>query len=531
MTDSQTAHAFGRSDYHLFAGAALTALALSLIAAPALLAGDILWSSSGGSAWLTNTNWTGNAVPTATDNAQFGANPTAATGVGINFSNVTNAGTQTNGNRIEDAGAIEVTSARAAAFLVGNSSSTAGASGTLRLFGTTVNGVANTILRNNSAQSFTIQNVQGSGTQTMALALGSATGVVNVDSTGNIVVSSNISGTGSALSLNAASTGDLRFSGTNTYDGGTTINGGTGGGRLRIDAVSALPTSGTVAVATGGRITLNAAGTYGGVAQSLTFNPNQTANPAFDIASNAAVTWQGTLAINADARLEANGASGSVTFSGNYSGAGTLIKQASGSLTLSGTGNTATGGTQVGNGLVTVGSGSKLGTGALSLFQTSTNNTAVTLNNAAQTIGPLSSQFTAATGTQTQAITLNGTALSINQSANTSFGVGAVATLTSTIAGTGSISLAGTSTGALTLTGANTYGGGTTIAGGKLLVANTTGSATGSGPVSIGAGGTLASGAGASGIITGLVSTAGAASTIAPGATAAANVGTVDHSP
>jgi hypothetical protein len=45
---------------------------------------SVLWSSAGGSAWLTATNWTGGAVPFSVDIAQFGANPTSGvTPVGI----------------------------------------------------------------------------------------------------------------------------------------------------------------------------------------------------------------------------------------------------------------------------------------------------------------------------------------------------------------------------------------------------------------------------------------------------------------
>ncbi|MBA4303879.1 MAG: hypothetical protein C0424_06610 [Sphingobacteriaceae bacterium] len=66
----------------------------------------ILWSSTSGSAWLTGSNWTGSAVPTAAQVAQFGANPTGTT-VGINMGGSTNNGTS---NQI--VGAIEVTSAR-----------------------------------------------------------------------------------------------------------------------------------------------------------------------------------------------------------------------------------------------------------------------------------------------------------------------------------------------------------------------------------------------------------------------------------
>lgn len=142
---------------------------------------------------------------------------------------------------------------------------------------------------------------------------------------------------------------------------GPNITGGSSGGRLRVDATTALPTTGTVAISTGGRLTLNATGTYGGTNQALTFNPNQTANPALDILSGAAVTWQGTVAINADTRIEANGSNGTLTFSGSVAGSGTLIKQGSGDLILSGTGNALTGATTISAGTVNAAAAGALG--------------------------------------------------------------------------------------------------------------------------------------------------------------------------
>src|SRR5438034_256209 len=59
-------------------------------------AARILWSASSASPWLTGSNWTGGAVPTNSQIAQFGSNPTSGTlGVGINFGSTTNAETQT----------------------------------------------------------------------------------------------------------------------------------------------------------------------------------------------------------------------------------------------------------------------------------------------------------------------------------------------------------------------------------------------------------------------------------------------------
>jgi len=427
---------------------------------------NILYSrTSTGGAWLTSTDWTGSVLPTGNDTAQFGSNPNVNATVGINGN-----GTLVPGSQIEDLGAIEITSTRGALTLsMGNSSTTANKDFTLNLKGVTVNGVANTILRHNATGTFTIQNTQGSGTLTMPVSLGNATAnVVNVDSSGNIVISSSITGIGRSLTLNNATSGDLRLSGSNSFNGGITIAGGTSGGRLRIDAVNSLPTTGTIAINTGGRMTLNIAGTFGGVSQALTFNPNQTTNPSLDILSGAAVNWQGTVAINADTRIEANGAGGSLTLSGNATGSGTLFKQASGNLILSGTANALTGGTNIGNGTVTVNSGSSMGTGALTLFQTSTNNAALTLNNAAQSVGSLSSQFTAVTGTQTHVITLIGTALTVNQTVDGTYGTGAVSTLTSTITGTGSLIKLGAAT--LTLSGANTYNGTTAANAGTLIL-------------------------------------------------------------
>jgi len=426
-----------------------------------------LWTSGSGSAWLTGSNWTGGAVPTSSGIAQFGTNPTGTAGVGINFNSTTNAGTQTTGNRIEEVGAVEITSARAATFLIGNSSGSAGATGTFRPMGATVNSIDNTILRNASGQTFTIQNTQGSGTQTMALALGNATNnAINVDGAGNIVISSNITGASRRITLNLTSTGDLRLSGTNSFDGGITVNGSSTG-RLRIDATTALPTTGTIRINTAGAMRFNVAGTYGSASQALEFNPTQTTNPSLDINGTGTTIWQGTVNLLAATRIEANGATNQLTFSGNMTGAGDLIKQAAGTLLLSGTGNTLTGGTQIGNGTLTVASGSSMGTGALVMAQTGVNNPILNLNNTAQTVSSLSSSFAATSGTQTQTINLSsGHTLTVNQSGNTTFGTGTVSTLTSVLAGSGNVTKTGSGT--LTLTSANTYTGTTTITSGKI---------------------------------------------------------------
>ncbi len=278
--------------------------------------------------------------------------------------------------------------------------------------------------------------------------------------------------------------GTVTLSGTNTYGGGTTVNTGT----LVIGATTALPTSGSIAINAASSLSLNIAGTFGGVGQSLTLNANQATTPILSTLSGAAVTLLSniTLTDGTTNRIEANGALGSLTLAGNFTGSGNLLKQASGNLVLSGTANTNTGTTSIGNGTLTVNTGSALGTGNLTLSQTSTNATTVILNNAAQSIGTLTSSWAALTGTIAQTLTLNSTTLTINQSADSTFGVGSVATLTSVITGTGSIIKEGTGT--LTLTSANSYSGATTVNAGTLV---TSGAGVISGDITVASGATL----------------------------------------
>jgi len=119
-------------------------------------------------------------------------------------------------------------------------------------------------------------------------------------------------------------------------------------------------------------------------------------------------------------------------------------------------------------------------------------------------VGSLSSSFKASTGSASNTITLNGTALNIKQTTNTTWGPGAVPTLSSTIqdgGSPGSVALDATSTGTLSFSGPNTYSGGTTLNGGTLIAANTSGSATGSGPVAV-SGGSLGGSGSVSGAVT-----------------------------
>jgi autotransporter-associated beta strand protein len=277
------------------------------------------------------------------------------------------------------------------------------------------------------------------------------------------------------------------------------------------------------------------AATFGGSTQTLTINGIGAATTAgtgvtgalrvgFAAATPTTYTFNGNLTVgNLAPVTTVNVVNANVTLAvgGTFAANGTLQLQGLGGLTLNGPGG-GTGGTQITGGTLTVNAGSALGTGDLTLMQTGTNNTALALNNLAQTVGTLGSTFAATTGTLTQTITLNGTALTVNQAGTTTFGTGATPTLTSTLTGTGSLTLGAASTGTLTLTGANTYSGGTTVNAGTLVASGQAipDSATGTGPVAVsGANAVLAGGA--TGRVGGPI-TVGGGGTVAPGAAAAA---------
>lgn len=264
----------------------------------------ILWSSSGGSAWLTGTNWTGSATPTMAQTAQFGANPTG-TSVGINMGGSTN-----NGTSNQTTGSIEVTNSRAAALNIGNSSGST--TGTLTISGVVVNNTDNVIIRNNSNQLLTIQANQSSA---MTLTLGNVTdNLILINSSGGVTITSNILGTSRNLTKRGIGTGVLSLEGANTYSGTTTVTEGTL--RLNRTGGTTLPSNNDVSI-------------NGGVFRVST---NQTLN-------NLTFT-SGELIVDAGATLTINGTmsytAGTFTLNGNiaYGASSTVLFQNPSALNL-----------------------------------------------------------------------------------------------------------------------------------------------------------------------------------------------------
>jgi fibronectin-binding autotransporter adhesin len=492
------------------------------------------WDSSTSSDWFNVANWSGNTtVPGSGDTAFF----TTTTPSTVPLGNTVNVSSPTS------VGAIFAQYSTSPNLTFSGSSLTlSGQTLSVQQFGSTLPSTANVVLafgaNGSSAETNTL-------TVNNSLALQNATNVMvaspfsnlnstgqTIDLTGNIT---NATGTPAQLVLLGGGTSSLYgatfdLTGTNTFTGGIVV-GNTAinqGATLEVTPNS-LPTSGTITINEQSQILLNSSGTYGA---GTTLNLNGPgvgpgvstgSSGALRTGKTAIVTYAGTVNIGADTSGSAaapyvvisSTGSNTVTFSGQVTGSGSIQKQGGGLLILSNAANTWSGSLQIGNGAVTVNSGSEMGTGDLQLAQTSNNTTQVNLFNATQNIRNLNSSFALTAGTDSQVLSLNGTAITINGTlpgvvqgtTGNTFGYGAVPGLTSTIAdGTsaGSVTYHGAAGAQENLTGPNTYSGGTTVSGGILNVANgydgsafgVNGSALGSGNVTVNSGGTLSSGDG-----------------------------------
>lgn len=187
-------------------------------------ASDIQWVATNTSAaWVTPGNWAGSLYPGETDVAVFGQGVLTGGVAGILMQS-------TNLPAKGDAriGAIHLLAERKNAGVTVGNSSTASA-GVFSFYGAEVNGVANTILSNDSNQSLAIMRnvLTGSTTMTMAIQAGRDS-VVQVNGAGNITLGLAVTGVGSRLVIQGSGAGKTILSGTDsTYSGGTLLRQGT----------------------------------------------------------------------------------------------------------------------------------------------------------------------------------------------------------------------------------------------------------------------------------------------------------------
>ncbi|CAB3866580.1 hypothetical protein LMG3410_02572 [Achromobacter aegrifaciens] len=266
-------------------------------------------------------------------------------------------------------------------------------------------------------------------TQALALANNIALNAgLAVQGSHDLTLDGNISGTGS-LTKNGAST--LTLNGTNSYTGGTYVNSGT----VALGAGSSLAATGIVTVANGA---------------------------TFDLSAGQGAQVFGTLAGAGNIKMGTNtllaGGSADGIFSGSVIGTGTLVKQGSGTQTLTGA-NSYTGGTLVADGTLRAGSTTALvqGTG----YQV--------LSGATLDLNGNVLQASSLTGAGT--VALGAGTLTVNSAA------GSASYYSGIVVGSGG--LVKTGAGALTLTGGSAFSGGVQLKQGSIGLGHSLGLGTG----------------------------------------------------
>ncbi|MFK0378096.1 autotransporter-associated beta strand repeat-containing protein [Pandoraea sp. NPDC090278] len=256
----------------------------------------------------------------------------------------------------------------------------------------------------------TVRGLDGAANTTVSLGGQSLT----LGGTANNAFDGSITGTGG---ITKQGSGTVTLGGNNTFSGQTTVSGGT----LKLGASGRLGNTSGISLGNAGA-TLDASAT---IAPLVLATLNGGTGTQVILGSGGLTT----------------GDTGSHVFNGMLSGAGALIKNGSGSLSL-GAANTFTGGTTLNAGTLTVGNNASLGTGGLAV------NGSGALN-------------ASAPATLANGITLNnGSTLSV--------GGTAPLTLGGNISGNGGLSLNNPQ--GITLGGTNTFTGGTTVNGGGVTL-------------------------------------------------------------
>ena len=470
-----------------------------------LLAADGTYTGAATSGLDTTTNWSSSSVPASTtttsDTATFNGTTSGALVLTEAVANTFGGASGTLGTL------FNVTSGQTGTITIGGQSirlaGVTNASGAAVTFNNTVvfggaTAASTNIINSTSGSLLTFGAIQPGG---------AALRTLDFTGTGAVTISGIIGGNGNAVAIQKDTTGILTLSGANTYTGATALNAGV----TKINNATALgTTAGATTVASGATLQILTGGLT--VAENITISGVGASGEsgALDSASGT-TTYSGLVTLGAASTIGAGSSTtlnltnaGTITGSGFTltlngggtgsvasiigTGAGGLIKNGTGTWTLTGA-NTYTGGTTVNQGTLTVGTGGALGATTSALIVGNNNTTAAgtaTILNLATaantTTGSLSGGISTPTsGTNTATINTGGSGINftVNQTGS--------GTYAGVIAGAGNFTLGSLTTNTLTLSGANTYTGATTVSAGKLTIASTGTINTTSG-VSIGAG-------------------------------------------
>lgn len=456
-------------------GVALSAGTLNLNSATApgngtiTITGGTLDNTSGASVTLSNNNtqsWNGDFTFTGTNTLNLGS---GAVALGASCTVTVSGGILGVGGIISGSGYSLTKAGAGTLTLRGANNYTGGttlSAGTLNINNASAIGagtftISGGTLNNTSGSSVTlstnnVQNWNGdfafTGTNDLNLGTGAVTmnanRIVTVNG-GNLTVGGAISGTTASFTLTKAGAGTLILGGANVYTGATTVTGGT----LQTSAADRINDSSTISVSAGAAFVLGGSETV------------------------ASIAGAGNYSLGANTLTF--GDSSSRTVSGIISGTGgSLVKNGSGSITLSGN-NTYSGGTTISAGTIRIGHDNALGSGNLS-----TTGSSVTIASSDSTARTISANYTNLSGGGvtitfgeasggTGNLTFSGGAgLAIGNTGRT-MNVLNTTTLTGAIVGGGvNAALIKTGAGTLILLGASTYTGNTTINAGTLQIGN-----------------------------------------------------------